>query len=181
MFYSAKKALNEIESGELKIISQWPLTEELMRPFLKEQRLVVLKEALFTALLLPGILVIMAIFNSMSDSDWSTIGITFLWALALFIFLLPIFYWLGWLPYGGSQFATEVYFGENWIYFGKTFIRWKGPASFKGCQIIAQRDPKVLSIKAKALGSGPTESDYMIPIPENEMDTAKELIQKYEP
>ena len=180
MIFTASQAFKKIQNGDLKSIAQWPLSEDLMRPFLKQQRPIVFKEALLTALFLPGLFIIVSIFNSFSDSDWSNFWTVLLWSLVLFVCFLPIFYFLGWLPYRGSQSATAVYFGENLIYFGKTFIQWKGSASFKGCQIMTDRDPKVFSVKAKALGRGPTENDYMIPIPENHIETAKELKQKYE-
>lgn len=179
MIFTAKQALKKIQSGDLKTIAHWPLSDELMLRYQEQQRPEALKQALVAALVLPGIFVVLAIGNLFVEADMEFLWMMSKFAIASFILIYPLSYLQQWRKNRSVRSAREVYFGENWFLFGKTFVQWKGLVEFRGCALITDRDPKVLVISAKGFGRGQVEQAFMIPIPESELSSAEVLVQTY--
>lgn len=179
MILSAKHALKKIQNGELKVVNQWAISDELMHAFQAQQRPELFKQALIAALVLPGLFFILAIGNLFVDASMDFMLMMLKFATFSFIFIYPLSYWQQWRKNRGIKGAREVYFGENWFLFGKVFVRWKGLVSFKGCELLLDRDPKVLAIAVKGTGRGQVQQTFMVPLPDAELETAKNLVTHY--
>lgn len=127
-----------------------------------------------------NIFIIFAIGNLFLDADMEFQLAMLKFSVASFILIYPLSYFQQWRKNRSSRSAREVYFVENWFLFGKTFVQWKGLVEFRECALISDRNPKVLVISAKGFGRGQIEQALMIPIPENEIQSAEELVDRYQ-
>ena len=94
-------------------------------------------------------------------------------------FIYPLSYWQQWRKNRSIRHAKEVYFGENWFLYGKTFVQWKGLVSFRGCELWLDRNPKVLVTRVKGSGRGQVEQAFMVPVPDKHLSTAEALLSLY--
>ena len=179
MIFTWKQAKRQIESGKLQEIDRWVLDIALMQKFNAQQRKMIFKMALPGGLVLPALFMVVALGNLIFDADLELIVGLIKFAVVSFILIYPLSCFGQWRKQRVMMNASEVIFGDKWVFFGKLFLQWGGLVSLKGAEIDQQNDPKLLVLHTRGTGRGQVMQTWNIPIPHNKTQQAQVLLEGY--
>ena len=179
MIFTGKQAKRHIESGKLQGIDRWALDVALMQKFNAQQRKMIYKMALPGGLVLPALFMVVALGNLIFDADFELIVGLIKFAVFAFILMYPLSCFGQWRKQRVVMNATEVIFGDKWVFFGKLFLQWGGLVSLKGVEMDQQNDLKLLVLHTRGTGRGQVMQTWNIPIPNDKTQQAQVLLERY--